>query len=90
MTMLPRLLAVSVFLASTGCAAANVYLPHEPGGAGSDLSGLPDRELWLADNPDTSDEIQAAILEGVLVVGMTVEHRDVVSNTDRRSPTGYG
>lgn len=90
MTTLPRLLAITVFLATAGCAAGNVYLPHEPGGAASDLSGPPDRELWLAENPDTSDEIEAAILEGVLVVGMTVEHRDVVSNTDRRSTTGYG
>lgn len=82
--------AVVMLFAASGCAAGNAYHPLKPGGAGSDLSGPPDRLLWLQENPDTPDAIQEAILEGVFVVGMTVEHRDVVSNTDRRSPTGYG
>lgn len=90
MTMLPRLLAVSVLLATVGCAAGNAYHPLKPGGAGSDLSGLPDRQLWLAENPDTADDIQEAILEGVFIAGMTIAHRDVVSNSDRRGTTGYG
>jgi hypothetical protein len=90
MTILPRLLTVSVLLVAAGCAAGNAYLPHKPGGAASDLSGPPDRQLWLDEHPDTSDEIQKAILEGIFIVGMTVEHRDVVSNSDRRGTTGYG
>ena len=90
MIMMRRLLTIAVLFAIAGCAAGNAYLPHKPGGAASDLSGPPDRELWLAEHPDTKDEIREAILEGVFVVGMTVEHRDVVSNSDRRGKTGYG
>jgi hypothetical protein len=85
-----RLVAVLLLVATSGCAAGNAYHPLKPGGAGSDLSGLPDRQLWLRENPDTPDAIQEAILEGVFVVGMTVEHRNVVSNSDRRGTTGYG
>ena len=90
MKLLPRLIATLVLLAASGCAAGNAYHPLKPGGAGSDLSGPPDRQLWLLDNPDTSESIREAIIEGVFVVGMTVEHRDVVSNSDRRGTTGNG
>ncbi len=90
MTMLQRLLTVSVLFASVGCATGSVYHPLKPGGAASDLSGLPDRQLWLVENPETSEDIQEAILEGVFIVGMTLEHRDVVTNSDRRGTTGYG
>jgi hypothetical protein len=90
MKLLPRLVATLVLFAASGCAAGNAYHPLKPGGAGSDLSGLPDRQVWLLDNPDTSESIREAIIEGVFVVGMTVEHRDVVSNSDRRGTTGNG
>ena len=90
MNKTPFFFAVLLLMAISGCAAGNAYHPLKPGGAGSDLSGLPDRQLWLAENPDTPDAIQEAIIEGVFVVGMTLKHRDVVSNSDRRGTTGYG
>lgn len=90
MTMLSRLTAMSLFLAAGACAAGNAYLPNSPGGANSDLSGPPDRERWLAEHPETTDDIREAILEGVFILGMTIEHRDVISNSDRRGTTGNG
>lgn len=83
-------LLVSLLVAAGGCAVGNAYLPNEPGGGGNDLSGQIDRELWVEAHPDTPDDIRAAILEGVFVEGMTVEHRDVISNPDRRGTTGNG
>jgi len=74
----------------SACAAGNAYLPNRPGGAASDLSGPPDREAWLLAHPETPDDIREAIIEGVFVPGMTIEHRDVISNSDRRGLTGNG
>lgn len=92
MTKLLRLTTTVLLLSASigACAAGNAYLPNNPGGANSDLSGPPDREAWLAEHPDTPDDIREAIIEGVFIVGMTVEHRDVVSNPDRRGTTGNG
>lgn len=90
MIKLSSICVLSALLASGACAAGNVYLPGDPGGARSDISGQPDRDLWLLNNEDTPDDIRAAIEEGILIPGMTIEHRDVVTNRDRRSTTGYG
>ena len=90
MIKLSRFIAMFAVLVSGACAAGNVYLPGDPGGAKSDISGQPDRDLWLLDNEDAPDDIRAAIEEGILIPGMTTEHRDVVTNSDRRSTTGYG
>jgi len=83
-------LTVVLLLATIGGCAGGVYLPGEPGGAMNDLSGLDERELWLAENPQTPDDIREAILEGVFIEGMTLEHRDVISNPDRRGSTSAG
>ncbi len=89
MIPLHRLTAV-VLLATVAACAGGVYLPGQPGGASNDLSGLSERELWLEANPQTPDDISEAILEGVFIEGMTLEHRDVISNPDRRGVTGSG
>lgn len=83
-------IAVVLFLVTGAACAGNVYLPNEPGGARSDLSGLADREEWIAAHPEVSDEVREAILEGVFIEGMTLEHRDVITNPDRRGATGNG
>jgi hypothetical protein len=89
MTPLHRLAAVSLLVVAGAC-AGQVYLPADPGGAKNDLSGLDTRQLWLESHPDTPDDIREAILEGVFIPGMTIEHRDVITNSDRRGLTGYG
>lgn len=89
MTLLHRLTAV-LLLATIGACAGGVYLPGQPGSASNDLSGMADREEWLAEHPQTSDDISEAILEGVFIEGMTIEHRDVISNADRHGSTGGG
>jgi len=89
MIPLHRLAAV-LLLITAGACAGRVYLPADPGGAKNDLSGLDGREMWLAEHPDTPDDIREAILEGVFIPGMTVEHRDVIANPDRRGLTGSG
>ena len=75
--------------AAVGC-AGSVYMPGQPGGGGSDVAGPDVREQWVAANPDTSEEIRTAILEGIFVVGMNLEHRDIVSNPRRKGTTGDG
>ena len=83
-------LAAVVLVVVAGACAGHVYLPGDPGGARNDLSGIDVRELWLAEHPDTPADIREAILEGVFVPGMSIEHRDVITNDDRRGLTGYG
>ena len=73
-----------------GCGAGQAYMPGQPGGAKSDISGADVRTAWLAENPETDAAIREAIEQGVFVAGMTLEHRDVISNTDRRSTFGDG
>ena len=89
MTSLHRLAAVSLLVVAGAC-AGQVYLPADPGGAKNDLSGLDTRQSWLESHPDTPDDIRAAILEGVFIPGMTIEHRDVITNPARRGLTGNG
>lgn len=83
-------ITAALLLVAAGACAGNVYLPNEPGGARSDVSGMADREAWLAEHPDVNDEIREAIEAGVFVEGMTLEHRDVITNPDRRDATGNG
>lgn len=78
-----------VLLLAAGC-AGGAYLPGNPGGAANDLSAPPEREAWLLEHPDTPADIQDAIREGVFVEGMTLAHRDVITNSDRRGRTGNG
>lgn len=90
MIPLHRLATVALLLVPIGACAGGVYLPGDPGAPDSDLSGLDVREEWLSDHPETPDDVATAIREGVFVEGMTVEHRDVITNTDRRGTTGNG
>lgn len=82
--------AVFASLLLAGACAGSVYFPGDPGAPDSDLSGVDTREEWLEAHPDTPDSIAQAIRQGVFVEGMTVEHRDVVTNSDRRGTKGNG
>lgn len=82
-----RIPVVLAAVSAVAC-AGHAYLPGDPGGAKSDLSGLDVREVWLAEHPDEDADIRDAILEGVFIPGMTVEHRDVISNPKRKGTTG--
>jgi hypothetical protein len=82
------LLALSLFTA--GACAGSAYLPREAGGAQSDVSGLDFREAWAADHPETTEEIREAVREGVFLQGMTIEHRDIITNPARKGSTGNG
>ena len=85
-------LSVVVLLTVVGitACAGGAYLPGEPGSPSSDISGQDVRSQWLKDHPDVDDEIRTAIDEGVFIAGMTVEHRDVITNSDRRDSVGDG
>lgn len=85
-------LTILVLLAVVGsfACAGSAYLPGDPGSPNSDISGRDIRALWLTDHPDVDDEIRTAIDEGVFIAGMTVEHRDVITNSDRRGAMGDG
>jgi len=89
--ILDRLLvaSVSLTLAASAC-AGRAYLPGDPGGAKSDMSGADVREEWIAAHPDASPDIAEAIREGVFIPGMTLEHRDVITNPKRKGATGNG
>lgn len=82
--------SVLLLCATTAACAGHAYLPGDPGGAKSDLSGVDVRESWAADHPDEEPEIREAVVTGVFVPGMTIEHRDVISNPNRKDATGYG
>lgn len=82
-------LSAVISFGTIGC-AGNAYLPNEAGGALSDISGSEEREAWIAEHPEASSEIAEAIREGVFVPGMTIEHRDVVTNPKRKGSTGNG
>jgi hypothetical protein len=75
---------------SVGACATHAYLPGDPGGAKSDISGLDVREAWLAAHPEVSSDVADAIREAVFLPGMTLEHRDVVTNPKRKGSTGNG
>ena len=83
-------LAISLLLGSVVACAGNAYLPGDPGGSKSDLSGPDVRETWAAEHQDEDPEIRQAVLDGVFVPGMTIEHRDVISNPKRKGSTGNG
>ena len=70
--------------------ATHAYLPGDPGGAKSDISGLDVREEWLEAHPEVSPEVADAIREGVFLPGMTLEHRNIVTNPKRKGSTGNG
>lgn len=74
---------------ASGC-AGRAYLPGEPGGAKSDISGPDVREAWIADHPEVDPSISEAIADGTFVPGMTLEHRDVITNPKRKGSTGNG
>jgi hypothetical protein len=82
-----RFSALPLLATITAC-AGHAYLPGDPGGAKVDLSGTDVRQAWVTGHPEVSEEIREGILEGVFVPGMTLEHRDVISNPDRRGSTG--
>ncbi|MBT8479464.1 MAG: hypothetical protein KJO06_11140, partial [Gemmatimonadetes bacterium] len=87
--MWKRIAASLLCIAVTAC-AGNAYLPGEAGGARSDVSGLVEREAWIAAHPETPPDISDAIREAVYVPGMTLEHRDVITNPKRKGSTGNG
>jgi hypothetical protein len=90
MTSMTRVAATAALSLALAACAGHAYLPGDPGGAKSDISGVDVREVWLADHPEVPGEIAAAIEEGVFVPGMTLEHRDVVTNPKRKGSTGNG
>ncbi len=84
---LPALLLVGSL--SAAC-AGRAYLPGDPGGAKSDISGPDARATWVADHPDEDPDILQAVTDGVFTPGMTIEHRDVITNPKRKGSTGNG
>jgi hypothetical protein len=76
--------------ASLTACAAHAYLPGDPGGAKSDISGLDVREVWLVAHPEVSPEMADGIREGIFLPGMTLEYRDVITNPKRKGATGNG
>ena len=84
-----QFLTVLCALTASSC-AGNAYLPNSPGGAHNDLSGQNVRDQWLTEHPDVDPAIGEGIWDGVFVPGMTLEHRDVITNPDRRATTGDG
>jgi len=87
-----RCQSIVLLLATVGvmACAGSAYLPGTSGSPNSDISGQDTRTQWLIEHPDVDEEIGAAIEQGVFVAGMTVEQRDVVTNSDRRGTTGDG
>jgi hypothetical protein len=84
-------MSVAVVLSLVGSACAgHVYLPNEAGGAKSDISGADVREAWLVAHPDVSPEIADAIRDAVFMSGMSLEHRDVITNPERKGSAGNG
>ena len=83
------IVAVLLTASLTAC-AAHAYLPGDPGGAKSDITGLDVREAWLEAHPEVSPEVADAIREGIFLPGMTLEHRDVITNPKRKGATGNG
>lgn len=90
MLKLRSLLLVSLLASTSGACAGNAYLPGDPGGAQSDLSGQDVREQWVADHPEEGKDISAAVLEGIFLPGMTLAHRNVITNPKRKGSTGNG
>ena len=84
-----KIMVLATVVGFTAC-AGSAYLPGEPGSPSSDISGRDVRSQWLIDHPEVDDDIRTAIEEGVFIAGMTVEQRDVVSNSDRRGTMGDG
>ncbi len=78
-----------IVIAGSAC-VGSAYLPGDPGSPNSDISGRDVRALWLTDHPDVDEQIRKAIEDGVFVAGMTIEERDVITNSDRRGTTGDG
>jgi hypothetical protein len=83
---IPLVLLAAVSLACAG----HAYLPGELGGAKSDLRGLDVREAWAEEHVEEDADIRQAVVEGVFIPGMTVEHRDLISNPKRKGATGNG
>jgi hypothetical protein len=83
------IVAVLLTASLTAC-ATRAYLPGDPGGAKSDISGLDVREAWLEAHPEVTPGVAGAIREGVFLPGMTMEHRDIITNPKRKGSTGTG
>jgi len=90
MRQLRQVFVAAVLSMTVMACAGNAYLPGDPGGAKSDISGQDVRDEWIAANPDVAPDIVDAIRDGVFVPGMTIEHRDVVTNPKRKGSTGNG
>jgi len=90
MKNLRRGIFAALLTASLAACATRAYLPGDPGGAKSDISGQDVRDDWLVAHPDVSPEIADGIREGVFLPGMTLEHRDVITNPKRKGSTGNG
>jgi len=85
-----RIGIVFVFVLFVTACAGGAYLPGNPGSASSDISGRDVRDAWLAEHPDIDEETRVAIETGVFIPGMTLETRDLITNSDRRDATGNG
>ncbi len=85
-----RLIALAAAAVVVGCPAGSVYLPNQPGGPNSDLSGNDVRQKWVEEHPDVDQPMKDAVLEGVFVDGMPYEYVEVITNPSRRATTGNG
>jgi len=77
-----------IFASCTPNGPGQAFLPNQPGGPASDVSGQRFREAWAAEHEEVDPNIRAAIIAGVLVPGMTVEQVQVVSNPRREAREG--
>jgi hypothetical protein len=84
-----KLYLTALALFASGCAGA-AYLPNQPGGGASDISGPEAREAWLADHPETPDSISAGVTGAYFVTGMTQDEINVITNPERLGTTANG
>ena len=85
--MRPYLTALLIF--TTGCAGA-AYLPNQPGGGASDISGPDVRETWVYEHPEAPDSIRAGVGGAYFVPGMTEDEITVITNPERLGTTSNG
>lgn len=88
-TLRTTMFAAVLTAVGAGC-TGHAYLPGDPGGAKSDISGLDVREDWLSAHPEVGPEVAEAVREAVFIPGMSLEERDVVTNPKRKGTTGNG
>jgi len=84
-----RLYLIALLIFVTGCAGA-AYLPGQPGGGSSDISGPDAREAWVAQHPEAPDSISQGVSGAYFVPGMTEDEINVITNPERLGTTSNG